>query len=193
MLLVLDIPLEDNQLKEAKGIVMEYANSLAQRQPKAMMLRSQNIDDSIVFQRKSPPSPSAASEKPPPKVVEAIDRLWQSSGVQKAYQRRNEFQLVDSAAYFLGNVSTFTTDNYTPSDQDILRTRVTTTGIVKVNCIIKSLACLLHKRTNDKYLSGETLRICLAMPLGNHRILLHSNKCVYLCVQKSCAAISHIL
>ena len=72
------------------------------------------------------------SERPQPQVVQAMEILWLSPEMQQAYQRRNEFQLADSAAYFLSNVSKFTSDNYVPSDQDILRTRVTTTGIVKV-------------------------------------------------------------
>ena len=55
--------------------------------------------------------------------------------MQQAYARRNEFQLADSAAYFLSNVAKFTADNFVPSDQDILRTRVKTTGIVKVRKI----------------------------------------------------------
>ena len=63
------------------------------------------------------------------------ESLWISSGVQQAYARRNEFQLADSAAYFLSNVAKFTADNFVPSDQDILRTRVKTTGIVKVRKI----------------------------------------------------------
>lgn len=74
----------------------------------------------------------ATLERPPLEVAEAIENLWLSPEVQQAYQRRNEFQLVDSAAYFLSNVSKFTADNFVPSDQDILRTRVITTGIVKV-------------------------------------------------------------
>ena len=74
-----------------------------------------------------------ALERPPGSIVKAIENLWLSSGVQQAYQRRNEFQLADSAAYFLCNVAKYTSDNYVPSDQDILRTRVRTTGIVKVS------------------------------------------------------------
>ncbi len=52
--------------------------------------------------------------------------------MQTTYQRRNEFQLNDSAAYFLSDVSRLCQESYVPSDQDVLRTRVKTTGIVKV-------------------------------------------------------------
>ena len=60
------------------------------------------------------------------------ENLWKSTGVQQAYQRRNEFQLADSAEYFLKNVTKYTADNFVPSDQDVLRTRIQTTGVVKV-------------------------------------------------------------
>ena len=80
-----------------------------------------------------PPVSFPATERPPARIVKAIENLWLSSGVQQAYQRRNEFQLADSAAYFLCNVAKYTSENYVPSDQDILRTRVRTTGIVKVS------------------------------------------------------------
>ena len=68
--------------------------------------------------------------------MQAIDSLWKSSPVQQAYQRRNEFQLGDSASYFLSAVSKFTAEKYVPSDQDILRTRVMTNTIVKVNLFL---------------------------------------------------------
>ena len=64
------------------------------------------------------------------------ENLWKSTGVQQAYQRRNEFQLADSAEYFLKNVTKYTADNFVPSDQDVLRTRIQTTGVVKVIYII---------------------------------------------------------
>ena len=41
-------------------------------------------------------------------------------------------QLFDSAHYFLSDVERLCCPEYEPSDQDVLRTRVATTGIVKV-------------------------------------------------------------
>jgi len=43
--------------------------------------------------------------------------------------RRSEFQLNDSAEYFFENVERTTRPNYVPTDDDILRCRVKTTGI----------------------------------------------------------------
>jgi guanine nucleotide-binding protein G(o) subunit alpha len=93
--------------------------------------------ETIVFLGKNPDTPP--SEQPPPHVVQAIDSLWKSSPVQQAYQRRNEFQLGDSASYFLSAVSKYTAEKYVPSDQDVLRTRVMTNTIVKIEFEYKSL------------------------------------------------------
>lgn len=56
---------------------------------------------------------------------------------QVVYARRNEFQLNDSAQYFLSDVGRLCTPDYVPSDQDVLRTRVKTTGIVKIEFVVK--------------------------------------------------------
>ena len=90
------------------------------------------------------------------------ESLWISSGVQQAYARRNEFQLADSAAYFLSNVAKFTADNFVPSDQDILRTRVKTTGIVKVRKINLNQKLELKFETLKFFCKKSTIRrICM--------------------------------
>lgn len=75
---------------------------------------------------------AAGGGRPTSDVVKAIGNLWASPGVQAAYARRNEYQLNDSTAYFLSDVGRFCAKDFVPNDQDILRTRVTTTGIVKI-------------------------------------------------------------
>lgn len=63
-------------------------------------------------------------------VGEDVKALWADSGVQKAYEHRDRvFQLNDSASYFFDNVDRFITPSYLPSEQDVLRARVRTTGI----------------------------------------------------------------
>jgi len=80
---------------------------------------------------------SAATGHPTTEVVEAISALWQSPPIQAVYARRNGFQLNDSAQYFLSDVGRLCGPDYVPSDQDVLRTRVKTTGIVKIEFVIK--------------------------------------------------------
>jgi len=136
----LDIPLENGQLRQDKSTVLEYANSLMNKQNMVKNGQSNNeVDNNQSCKDVFPPVSFPATERPPARIVKAIENLWLSSGVQQAYQRRNEFQLADSAAYFLCNVAKYTSENYVPSDQDILRTRVRTTGIVKIEFEYKSL------------------------------------------------------
>merc|ERR1740128_255405 len=63
--------------------------------------------------------------------VEAIKDLWGDSGIQECYDRRREYQLTDSAKYFLDDVERCASVEYLPSEQDILRSRVPTTGIIE--------------------------------------------------------------
>ncbi|CAF4819022.1 unnamed protein product [Rotaria sp. Silwood1] len=65
----------------------------------------------------------------PPAFFDHAEVLWRDGGVQECFQRSNEYQLIDSAKYFLDRVNEIKRSNYTPSDQDILRCRVLTSGI----------------------------------------------------------------
>ncbi|KAI0984103.1 hypothetical protein GJ496_009353 [Pomphorhynchus laevis] len=69
----------------------------------------------------------------------AMLRIWQDDGVRNCLQRSNEYQLNDSAQYFLENLNRICATNYLPNEQDILRTRVKTTGIVEVNFTFRNL------------------------------------------------------
>lgn len=69
----------------------------------------------------------------------AMKRLWTDSGVQQCFQRSNEYQLNDSAKYFLDDLDRLGRKDYMPTEQDILRTRVKTTGIVEVHFSFKNL------------------------------------------------------
>lgn len=72
-------------------------------------------------------------------LLEAMKRLWSDNGVQTCFNRSNEYQLNDSAKYFLDKLDEIGQANYLPSTQDILRTRVKTTGIVEINFSFKDL------------------------------------------------------
>lgn len=63
--------------------------------------------------------------------VESIRCLWQDSGIQECYDRRREYQLTDSAKYYLDSIDRISEQDYLPSIQDILRVRVPTTGIIE--------------------------------------------------------------
>ncbi|XP_035721873.1 guanine nucleotide-binding protein G(q) subunit alpha isoform X8 [Vespa mandarinia] len=63
--------------------------------------------------------------------VEAIKDLWADAGIQECYDRRREYQLTDSAKYYLMEIDRVAAPNYLPTEQDILRVRVPTTGIIE--------------------------------------------------------------
>lgn len=65
-----------------------------------------------------------------PELGKKIKRLWEDPGIKSAFEQRDKiFQLNDSAAYFFDEIERFIQPNYIPSEQDILRARVRTTGI----------------------------------------------------------------
>lgn len=65
------------------------------------------------------------------KVAEAIRVLWKDTGIQNTYSYRNLFQFPDSGAYFFDRLDEMEKDDYLPTEQDVLRSRVRTTGIVE--------------------------------------------------------------
>lgn len=65
----------------------------------------------------------------PPEFYEHTEILWKDRGVQACFERSNEYQLIDCAKYFLDKVHIIKQPNYTPTEQDILRCRVLTSGI----------------------------------------------------------------
>ncbi|XP_054666783.1 guanine nucleotide-binding protein subunit alpha-14 [Grus americana] len=65
------------------------------------------------------------------KQVEAIKKLWEDPGIQECYDRRREYQLSDSAKYYLTDLDRIAMSSFVPTQQDILRVRVPTTGIIE--------------------------------------------------------------
>ena len=68
-----------------------------------------------------------------------MTRIWKDKGVQLCFSRSREYQLCDSAGYFLNKISTVSDPQYVPTQQDILKTQVRTTGIVQTQFSYKSL------------------------------------------------------
>ncbi|XP_047228360.1 guanine nucleotide-binding protein G(q) subunit alpha-like isoform X2 [Girardinichthys multiradiatus] len=63
--------------------------------------------------------------------VDALKSLWSDPGIQECYTRRREYQLSDSTKYYLSDLPRIADSAYLPTQQDILRVRVATTGITE--------------------------------------------------------------
>lgn len=74
-----------------------------------------------------------------PELGNVMKRLWRDRGVQECLKRSREFQLNDSAAYYLNDLERISQAGYVPTEQDVLRTRIKTTGIVETHFTFKDL------------------------------------------------------
>ncbi|KAI9220708.1 heterotrimeric G protein alpha subunit B [Blastocladiella britannica] len=75
----------------------------------------------------------------PPDVARAVATVWGDRAARDALSRRAEFQLNDSAWYYYTQLERIASPNYAPTDQDILRSRVKTTGIMETTFHIGEL------------------------------------------------------
>jgi GTPase SAR1 family protein len=66
-----------------------------------------------------------------PQLGQELEALWKDKGIQAVYQLRSNFQLLDSTEYFFSHISRISVQDYVPTEQDVLRCRVKTTGIVE--------------------------------------------------------------
>eukprot|EP00076_Gallus_gallus_P049600 XP_429163.2 guanine nucleotide-binding protein subunit alpha-14 isoform X3 [Gallus gallus] len=93
---------------------IQYASE--ENEENAQMIRRVEVDKVTALERKQ---------------VEAIKNLWDDPGIQECYDRRREYQLSDSAKYYLTNIDRIAMPSFVPTQQDILRVRVPTTGIIE--------------------------------------------------------------
>lgn len=82
-------------------------------------------------------------DKITPKLAEAMEALWNDKSIQAVYERRNEFQIFDSAKFFLDDIARISSDKFVPTDQDILRSRIQTTGVIETTFEVESTKFIL--------------------------------------------------
>uniref|UniRef100_A0AAY5JZK0 Guanine nucleotide binding protein (G protein), alpha 15 (Gq class), tandem duplicate 3 n=2 Tax=Esox lucius TaxID=8010 RepID=A0AAY5JZK0_ESOLU len=71
--------------------------------------------------------------------VDAIRSLWADPGLRICYNRRSEYQLLDSTEYYMTNLDRISAPDYIPTAQDVLRVRFPTTGIHDYSFTIKTI------------------------------------------------------
>ena len=74
-----------------------------------------------------------------PKLAKDIRTAWDDSAVQECYERRSEFQLGDSTKHFLDQVERLAADEYLPTLDDVLHSRVRTSGVISKDFIINNV------------------------------------------------------
>ncbi|ORZ12612.1 guanine nucleotide binding protein, alpha subunit [Absidia repens] len=74
-----------------------------------------------------------------PDVTQAVRELWKDPNLQSVFERSREYQLNDSAKYYFDSIDRIGDVNYVPTDQDVLRSRVKTTGITETTFAIGDL------------------------------------------------------
>lgn len=74
-----------------------------------------------------------------PELIQVMGRLWKDKGIQQSFARAREYQLNDSAGYYLAQLDRIGSPDYVPTQQDVLRTRVKTSGIVETHYCFKDL------------------------------------------------------
>lgn len=110
-------------LKAMKGLNIPYTNEdRVSDEEKVMRIQPRNPDVYITIE-----------------LGQAIKRLWKDEGVQACYMRSREYQLNDSAKYYLDEIDRLSDDQYLPTEQDVLRTRVITTGVIETSFQYKGL------------------------------------------------------
>jgi len=75
-----------------------------------------------------------------PDVQTTLEAVWTNATIKEIFERRSEYQLNDSAQYYFDQLPTICAPDYVPSEQDVLRSRVRTTGIVQSDFVIKSMS-----------------------------------------------------
>ncbi|KAI9257773.1 putative Gpa2-guanine nucleotide-binding protein alpha-2 subunit [Helicostylum pulchrum] len=77
-------------------------------------------------------TPSLEENQPFPEIyLEPLKSLWHCDIIHKARRRGNSLALHDNISYFFNKLDALWDPSYTPSDQDIIRCRAKTTGIVE--------------------------------------------------------------
>ncbi|KIK25914.1 hypothetical protein PISMIDRAFT_9392 [Pisolithus microcarpus 441] len=123
-----------------------YRNTLDSAQAIVLAMRKINVDcvnplnrenaDKILDYRVDP-TPSFVFS---PDIAKAIHDLWQDRIISTVLDHSSQFYLMDSAAYFFGEVLRIGTPNYLPTVDDVLRARAKSTGITETHFTMGQLS-----------------------------------------------------
>ncbi|KAI9349768.1 guanine nucleotide binding protein, alpha subunit [Obelidium mucronatum] len=70
-------------------------------------------------------------------LVSAMKMVWNDPGVQYCFKRANEFQLLDTCDYFMNDIDRFFAKDFSPTDQDILNSRLMTISVTETRFTVE--------------------------------------------------------
>jgi GTPase SAR1 family protein len=118
------IPTIYSNILQAMKSLIEHAisfNMVDQVQAKAEFEMLQNIDE------------NDAITVP---IGNAIKALWNDPGIRAVWDRRAEFQIIESVQYYFNRIDKIKMPDYIPDKDDIVYSRVRTSGIVTERYVI---------------------------------------------------------
>eukprot|EP00808_Paulinella_micropora_P008488 g19520.t1 len=74
-----------------------------------------------------------------PNLVQDIKILWKEVAIQLAYKNRSKLQLPEMCEYYLTSIMRIGAANYVPTDEDIVRARIKSTGIAERKIMINKV------------------------------------------------------
>ena len=105
--------------------------------------QDQSILDQHINVVKNSPNSLSDCEALPDDLVLALKALWSHPATQQTFLSRHHFPLNDSAKYYFDNLDRITQPGYLPTDQDIVHSRIKTTGVVETDFTMDKLPCKL--------------------------------------------------
>ncbi|KAJ3447094.1 guanine nucleotide-binding protein g(o) subunit alpha [Anaeramoeba flamelloides] len=94
-----------------------------------------NLQASKYFKSISPTNSTWNEE-----VYNNIKTLWDDQGIQEVFKKGSEFHLNDTSKFFFDTIETINRIDYVPTDQDIICSRIKTTGISEIQFEIDEIA-----------------------------------------------------
>lgn len=99
---------------------------------RVLQFLSEEVGDEILPDDQINVSPQKLSD-----ISDSIVDLWKDEGFRSCVKRSKEYQLMDSARYYLDRTTVICDPGYQPIEQDILRSRIKTTSIIEYMFDIK--------------------------------------------------------
>lgn len=113
--------------------IYDLVTNMSALTPPIVLANDENEISASYVRNLGPKEPSSYTQE----YYDHVQTLWNDNGIKECYRRSNEFQLIDSAKYFLDRIKEVRNPDYRPSDQDILHSRKKTTGIQKIEFKMK--------------------------------------------------------